>query len=786
MQRYARIFFEPTSIFVFGLNRSQSLVVSGQLPDGTVYDLTRQVRYSVRDENIVSINDGLITSRGYGHTWVKASVGHHECRALVVVHESEDKQVLDFASDIAPLFSRVGCNSGNCHGSLNGQAGFKLSLFGYDPGADYEAIAIQGEGRRIDLTDPAASLILQKPTFGIAHGGGRLFGNDSLEYRTLFEWIAAGAPRGEAGGPRLERFMVFPEGERILAGRGAEQQLVVIGKYSDGREVDMTHRVHYTSADESVASVNSDGRITAGRDGETSVMIRSVGAIGVARIAVVSRPPLAETKPAPRHNFIDDHVFDKLRRLRILPSDLCSDGEFIRRVSLDLVGTLPEAGEVRAFLADRSPDKRDRLVDRLFEHPEYADFWSLKFGDLYTNSPQFLYNGTAYFQSWLREAFARNQPYDRMVRDLVTSSGGTYQARPTNFYTVQKKPEDMATFVSQALMGVSLECARCHDHPNESWKRDDFLGLAAFFSQVKFKSGVRNNERFLYLDLKKQFQHPQTDASIWPKLLGGAWPDLEPEQDRRALLADWLTAPDNPFFAKAAVNRVWREFFGRGIVEPADDFRITNPPSHPELLDQLARDFARSGFDLHHLMRRIVRSRAYQLSSWTNPSNREDRTAFSHFYLRRLGAEQLADAISQVTQVPENYAFFPPGKRAIQLPDPIVDSYFLTIFNRSTRENATCTRKQSASVTQSLNLVSGESVNGKLRNEKGVVARMLRAGLPDRQIVEELSLAALSRYPTEREATIALQGVANSKSRREGFEDLLWALINSKEFQYQH
>src|SRR5262245_19022433 len=781
------IFFEPKSFFLSGLDETQTVAVTGRYADGSFRDLTREARFSVKDTEIVeTASDGRITSKAPGSTRLQASVSGMKASALIVVRENHERRTMDFATDIAPILSRNGCNASGCHGALNGQAGFKLSLFGYDPDADYEAIVKTSEGRRVNLKSPEESLLLAKPSFAISHGGGQIIQKDSLEYRALRDWIGAGAPHGKAGGAKLDWLQVYPQGQRLLVTPGQQQQLVVIGKYSDGREVDMTRQVRYTPSDETVISVSPEGLASGKRTGEVNIMVRSLGAVGVSRMAVVLRPPLKHSPALVRNNYVDDLIFEKLIRLRMLPSELCSDSEFIRRVYLDLLGTLPKPAEVRAFLTERSPGKRERLVDTLFTRPEYADFWSMKYGDLFTNSPQFLYNGTAYYQSWLREALSKNKPYDQFVKELLTASGGTYQALPTNFYTVQKKPEDMATFVSQAFLGVSLECARCHDHPSEKWKRDDFMGLAAFFSQVKFKGGARNNERFLYIEPEKEFVHPQTKVSVAAKFLGGEYSDFQPLEDRRAKLAEWLTSPGNSYFAKAAVNRFWKELMGRGIVEPVDDFRVTNPPSHPELLEQLAADFVELGFDTQKLMKRIILSRTYQLSAKPNATNADDRTAYSHYILRRLSAEQMADAIAQATGVPDRYPYFYPGKRAIQLPDPIVDSYFLTIFDRSTRENATCSRKQSASITQSLNLVSGETINGKLRNEKGAIFQLMREGKSDKEIVEYLTLAALARFPTSWEVQLAAEGIQKSHSRREGLEDFGWALLNSKAFLYNH
>ncbi|MGH8246288.1 MAG: DUF1549 domain-containing protein, partial [Gammaproteobacteria bacterium] len=542
-------------------------------------------------------------------------------------------------------------------------------------------------------------LLLRKPTFAVAHGGGFVLEAASTEYHTLKRWIAEGAPQGSAGAPRLVALDVYPRDQRILTPKNLQQRLVVVGRYSDGTEADMTRKVRYTSNNPDVTTVSPDGIVKPVRDGESSIMVRSLGAVGVARIGVVLRPPVASYPKFQGNNFIDDFVFGKLARLNIVPSQPCADGEFMRRASLDLTGVLPAPDAVKRFLAEKTGDKRRRWVEELLRSPEYADFWSMKWGDLLTNTPQFLYNGTAYFQAWIREALAANLPFDRFARALITASGGTYEALPSNYYSIMKKPEELATFTSQVFLGVSLECARCHDHPSENWRRDDFMGLAAFFSQVKFKGGPRNNERFLYIDPELEFKHPDTKQPVNAKFLGGNWVSFRPGEDRRERLAEWLTAPGNPYFARAVVNRVWKEIMGRGIVDPADDFRATNPATHPDLLDRLAADFSAHGYDLRQLMARILDSRAYQLSAQSNATNREDKIGYSRYYMRRLSAEQLLDAISQVTEVPERFPYFYPGKSATQLPDPIVDSYFLTIFDRASRENATCSRRQSTSLT---------------------------------------------------------------------------------------
>ena len=452
----------------------------------------------------------------------------------------------------------------------------------------------------------------------------------------------------------------------------------MVGRFSDGTEKDLTHDVNYTSNDDDVAAVDASGVVSLKKNGGTAVMVRSLGVQNAARVAVSLRPALAGYQRPKSFNYIDDYIFEKTEHLRIVPSDLANDAEYLRRISLDMTGTLPTPERVQRFLADRSPDKRTKLVDELFQSPDYADFWALKWGDEMGNTPNYLANGTGYYQKWLRDAIANNLPYDEFARQLLTGLGNRYSENPSSFFGYLTTSLERATFTAQTFMGLSLECARCHDHPRERWKRDDYLGLAAFFSQMANKTGVRINENYNYLQLETQFYHPDNPTKVVPARFPGEGRDLtfEPGEDRRERLANWLTARTNPYFGPTIVNRIWKQFMGRGIVDP-EDFRVTNPPSHPELLARLTQDFIDHGYDLRYLMKLIVTSRTYQLSGKVNETNSDDKTAFSHHYSRQLMPEQMLDAIVQVTGVRERFAAFPDGKRAIQLPDDQVPSYFL-------------------------------------------------------------------------------------------------------------
>jgi hypothetical protein len=780
-----RVRLEPANPLI-SAHVTQTLIVTGEYSDGSLRDLTRQASFTSSEPAIAMVDvRGTVKGIKNGQAWITAKVGRLSARQALRVRLPEQKRAVSFVNDVAPIFARLGCGTSNCHGAVNGQNGFKLSLFGYDPEADYKAVVEASEGRRINRAEPAKSLMLLKPTLGVRHGGGKRFEVDSLEYQALKEWIESGAPAGGNHEAKMVRLEVVPQ-ERVLLSAEAMQQLVVLAHYSDGTTADVTRKVRYQSNDDTIATVSADGLVAAKRSGEAAILVRTLDQVTAARIGVVLSPPVRNYPNVPRHNFLDELVFSKLKRLHIVPSDLCTDEDFLRRAYLDLIGVLPTAEEARKFLASRDANKRAKLVDELLERPEYADFWGLYWSDRLSNSRQFLYEkGTFFFQQWLREAMAQNMPYDQFAKELITATGGMYEVAPTSYYPLLKKSEEMATTTSQVFLGVGLECARCHDHPFEKWKQDDFLGMAAFFAQVRHKSRIRQNERVLYLDPKRELKHPKNQQPVVPKFLGGQQVKVEPERDRREVLADWITAPSNPYFAKAIVNRIWKHFLGRGLVEPVDDFRVTNPPTNEALLTALAEDFVRHKYDLKHLYRTIMASRVYQLSAQPNETNKEDKQFYARFYLKRLNAEELLDGISQVTGVPEKFTGFHLGTRATQLPDPKVPSYFLDVFDRATRETV-CERKQTTSVMQIMHLISGDTVNQKIRAENSLIERLIKAGKSSPEVIEELYLRTLSRFPRKEEAQLAQQGIGQAPSPREGYEDFLWALLNSKEFLFNH
>jgi hypothetical protein len=695
-----------------------------------------------------------------------------------------------FANDIVPILTRSGCANSNCHGSIRGQAGFKLSLFGYEPELDYDAIVRDANGRRIDRADPARSLILAKPTFAIPHGGGERFKVGSLEYNGILEWIQSGAAFDTPGAPRLNALQVTPE-EMLITGINSRAGLSVTGAYTDGSKADLTKKVQYTATDESVIEVNAAGEIRALRAGETAIMVRTLGKAVAVRVAVVAQPPRANYPETPCANFIDDLVVAKLKRINLVPSRLSSDHEFLRRVYLDTLGVLPSLEETRAFMEAEDPGKRARLIDTLLERPEFAEVWATRFSDLFRVGLLDQGNkGGRLIYNWIRKSIRDDKPYNEFVTELLTASGNLFYNPTANFYYVTEfaEPENYATNISQVFLGVRLECARCHNHPWEKWTQDDFWGFAGFFARMGVKDTYQNDESQIHLKLKGEVVHPKTKKPVAAKYLDGPAETEGPDEDIREKLAAWMTSPDNPWFARAIVNRIVKHYLGRGLVEPVDDFRVTNPPSNEALLDALAKDFVRNGYSLRHTVRLILNSRVYQLSSEPNETNRNDEINYSRYPVKRLMAEQLIDAITQVTGVPEKYRGFPLGTRAMSIPRG-APSYFLQAFGRMKAREVICERDLQPAMNQAMHLISGDTLQRQITAKNSRLTQWLEdPSLSDEEILKRLFLAALVREPDSREISLALAPIRlrGPEARRQAFEDALWALFNSKEFAYNH
>ncbi len=694
---------------------------------------------------------------------------------------------VDFRRDVVPVLTKVGCNGGTCHGSFKGRGDFRLSLLGFDPLADYDALTKESRGRRVSVAAPMASLILRKPTGRLPHGGGFRLADDSESFHILRRWIEGGAPGPAADDPVVVRLEVTPS--ELVLQPDAEAALQVRAVWSDGVTRDVTRWALYDAQDEQMIEVSPLGAVKAVGQGRSAVTVRYQGQVAAVTLTVPFRQ-IGDYPTLPTFNFIDEHALASWRALGLLPADLCDDATFLRRASLDLIGTLPTPAEIREFCASTDPQKRSKLIDALLDRREYVDYWSMRWSDMLRAHRRSLgEKGLASFQTWIHDHFRQNAPADRIVRELLVAQGNLYASGAVAFYFVDTTPQDLAETTAQVFLGVRLQCARCHHHPFEVWSQDDYYGLAAVFAKVKRKD-TREAGRFggvqaVLFDELGNVPHPQTGAAVKPRLLGHQPLELDAQADPREPLGQWLTARDNPFFAKNIVNRYWGFLFGRGLVHPIDDMRNTNPASHPELLDALAADLVQHDYDLKHLLRTICNSRVYQLAAEITPARDEANVFLTHHRPRRLPAEVLLDAVNQTTQTAEQFPNLPRGMRAIELPDSAVASDFLDIFGRPRRATACeCERGQQPDLRQSLHLANSEFVHQKVIAKDGRVAKLLAASKNDDEMIEDVYLATLSRWPSDEERAFARQCVAEAPSRPEAFEDLLWTLINCAEFSF--
>ena len=707
-----------------------------------------------------------------------------------------------FRNNVQPVLAKAGCSSGACHGAAAGQGGFKLSLRGYDDDGDWKSITRSALGRRIVLADPARSLLLLKPTGAVPHKGGTKFEVGSLEYRILSEWIAAGTPPPKADDARITRLEVSPE--HVTLKPGDSQQLVVKATFSDGSVQDVTRWVKYTDANASVTTVDESGNVKVAGFGEGAITAWYLSRIAIATItAPYTNQVAAEVfARAPKRNFIDEEVLTKLRELNIPPSPRATDEEFVRRAFLDTIGTLPTAREAREFANNKATDKRDRLIDSLLARPEFVDYWSYKWSDLLlVNSERLRPAAMWSYYNWIRNNVAANTPWDRFVRELVTARGSTLENGAANFYALHEDPPNMAETTSQAFLGMSINCAKCHNHPMEKWTNDEYFGFANLFARVRTKTGSGDGEKIIFAASEGNINQPLTGRPQKPKPLDGHDLSIDDPSDRRTALADWLTSRDNTYFARAIVNRVWANFYGVGLVEKVDDLRITNPASNEKLLSAAANYLADQKFDLKALMRAILQSETYQRSSVALPENAADQRFYSRYYPKRLMAEVLLDAYSQATGVATEFRLdlrnqnrgigekYPAGLRALQLPDTRAFSYFLETFGRPDRvKTCECERTAEPSMSQALHIANGDTVNKKLSAKEGVVTKLLDAGTPDEKLIEEASLTCLSRLPTAKEKARFIKALAGTKDseRRAVVEDIFWAMLSSREFLFNH
>jgi hypothetical protein len=776
---------QPHHIVLSGRGASQQLIATGK---ACVLTSSNSAVVSVDRVKKIAI------AGKPGVAEIRANCSGEKARIRVEVRNQPVIQLEPrFSPDVISVLTIKGCNNSGCHGSPAGQNGFKLSLFGYDVASDHEMIVSKHDGRRIDLKNPEQSLLLRKPLFEAPHGGGRLMTRDSEEYKTLVTWLRQGA-KLESGAVELVSLQMYP-GEAVLKGTDASQPAVVVGTLSDGTTRDMTREVRYSTSDESVARIEAGGVVKAGSPGIATILARGMGKVAAMRVGVTDSTA-AEWSETSANNFIDELVSARQRAMNVRPAPLSDDYEFLRRVYLDTIGRPPTPEETRAFA--KNPD-RAALIDSLLAQPDYAAFWTVKFEDWFRNNQvNSQGRGMGVFKEWIRDCLNEDRPYDRMVREILTSEGDTFLAPATAFWApatdfmLKKFEVTKATpTVTRLFMGVRLECAECHNHPLENFTQDDFYGLSAFFARLRVKHGYGEYRRTWYLEDEGEIEHPVTKKPVAPKFLGGETLPAGGVEDRRAALAKWITSPDNAYFTRATVNRIWHDYFQTGIVEPFDDLRLSNPPTNPELLDRLARYFADSGFRLKALHRLILNSRTYQLSSRPaegskNPEQLE-RLLFARYQPRKLPAEVLLDAISLVSGVSHTFTNHPKGTRAMDVFQPDQPDYFLATFGFP-RRDILCERQASPTLGQALHLMNGKTIQAKVEDSNNILAAWEK--LADTEIAQALYERAFARQPNELEIGHIVNHLSSEKTagrtRRKALEGLLWATLVSKEFQVNH
>jgi len=796
----------PGSFKLSGPFSRQQLILESLRDKQFAGQITNEVVFTSSDPKVFRIEGDTALPVTNGTATVTAKSGGMTATAEVAVAGMEHPFEWSFRNHVQPVLAKMGCSSGACHGAAAGQNGFKLSLRGYDNEGDYLALTRHALGRRIIPSDPGRSLMLLKPTGAVPHKGGKRFEVDSVEYRILSEWIADGAPGPKQEDARIERIEILPE--HAILSPNAAQQLNVRAWFNDGHTEDVTRWVKYSSANASVATVDDNGKVQVMGHGEGAITAWYLSRIAIGTITV---PYTNKIDPeifakASRRNFIDDLVLEKLRSLNLPPSPRAGAEEFIRRAFIDTIGTLPTAEETREFLAragdESSVRARDELIESLLKRPEFVDYWSCKWSDLLLVQSKKLKPAAMWsYYNWVHNNVAANTPWDQMIRSLITAQGSTLENGAANFYILHEDPRLMAETTSQAFLGMSVGCAKCHNHPMEKWTNDEYYQFANLFARVRAKSGSAEGEQIIFAAASGDLVQPLRGKAQPPRPLDGHVLPMDDPHDRREAVADWLTSPDNPYFSRAIVNRVWANFYGVGLVEAVDDLRATNPSSNEKLLSAAAKFLAEQKFDLKALMRAMLQSEAYQRSSKPLPENAADTRFYSRYYPKRLMAEVLLDAYSQVTGVPTEFrtdlrnenaglgSKYPLGMRALQLPDSKIASYFLKTFGRPDREKTCeCERTAEPSVTQVLHIANGDSINQKLSAKGNRIEKLLDEKAPPEKIIEDAYLASLSRYPTaaEKEKILDVLSEAKDSEKRAAVEDVYWAILSSKEFLFNH
>lgn len=775
----------PSDIKISSQSDSQHVIAVATRPDGITVDVSDQVAWRLENPALARIENLIVYPTADGDTELVGAWNGMEARVKLTLTQTATPRTVSFERDVMPVLTKSGCNTGSCHGAARGKDGFRLSLFGFDPLGDYQRITREIGIRRVNLAVPDQSLILLKATGAVQHTGGKKIEPGSKHYQTILAWLQAGAPADATRTPVVTKVDLYPR-QAVLEGESSQQRLVAVATYADGTQRDVWDLASFTTNNERTAAVAFDGRITSGVRGEAFVMARfDTHTVGT---QVLALPSGLQFQPQPpTGNYIDGLVDAKLKKLRLPASGLCTDAEFIRRATVDITGLLPTEEETQAFLANADPNKRAALIESLLARKEFSEIWAMKWADLLMikSKNEVSYKAAYLYYNWLINQIASNVPIDKIVRDLLMATGGTFQSPATNFYQVEQDRLKMSENVAQVFMGIRTQCAQCHNHPFDRWTMDDYYGFAAFFSQVGRKQSEDYRQILVFNTFGGEVNHPVGGAVVKPKFLGGVVPDTS-GKDRRAVLADWITSTDNPYFAKSIANRIWAHFTGVGIVDPVDDFRASNPASNPELLDALAGKLVEYKYDIKQLVRDICNSQTYQRSTLPIEGNEQDLRNYSHGLVRRIPSENLLDCISQVTQTKEKFRGLPLGARAVQIADGATSNYFLTTFGRSARTTV-CADEATTdpSLSQALHLINGGAVSGKI-NQGGMLNQWKQQGLTPEAIIDRIYFRCLSRFPTEPEKSRLMQLIQESGNPDVGLHDVFWAVLNSREFIFNH
>jgi hypothetical protein len=776
----------PADVQLTTVRDRQSLIVQAQYSDGITRDVTSEAKFALSNGELARLDKNVLYPKADGATELTIEYAGVSVKVPVDVQRATEDPVISFKLDVMPVFMKAGCNTGSCHGAASGKDGFRLSLFGFDPDGDYHRLTRETPGRRINLAIPEASLLMEKTTGEVPHTGGKRYDMDSEYADTLLRWLRSGVPQDQGEVPKVVAVEIYPKAA-VLDGEGATQQINVRAKYSDGTDRDVTSMAYFLSNNDNSAPIEQNGIVTAAKRGEAFIMARfETYTVGTHFIVLPKGLDFKWTEVA-SNNFVDDLMYDKFKKLRIQPSGLCTDEEFLRRVYLDVVGVLPTVEEYHAFLNDADPKKRDKLVDSLLGRKEFVEMWVMKWAELLQvrTTQQIAYKPMLRYYNWIQERIASNMPMDQMVQELLGASGGTFENAATNYYQMEGDPKKVAENVAQVFMGMRVQCAQCHNHPLDRWTMDDYYSFAAFFSQIGRKRGEDPREQIIFNSGGGEVKHPIGGRVMAPKFLGGEVPDVK-GKDRRVVMANWLASSENPYFAKNLANIVWNHFFGQGIINEVDDVRISNPPVNAELLDTLGQKFTEYKYDFKTLVRDICTSRTYQLSTATNETNATDTKNFSHATLRRVRAEILLDLISQVTDTKNKFGGLPIGARAVQIANGNTSTYFLSTFGRATRESVcACEVNVEPNLSQALHLLNGDTLHGKVGSGNLIGKRLEKMVAPE-QIVEELYIRCLTRRPTDKERNDLNAVIAEAKDKKQVLEDVFWALLNSREFVFNH